>query len=123
MKFLCIVLIAILLSIGMVAAVQYGTDDNQILGYARGIIESSNNHNAVAVINGTDLSVGIMVDPRDEGVGTSVEGLITATTACNLCLLADQIAQAYPGRFTRVMGLVMNKYNGSKPLAGCGIYF
>ena len=123
MRILNVILIAVLLSVGMVAAVQNSDQkDSQILGYAASIIAASDMPSAIAVINGTDLDVGIMINSGEYGTGTIIGRPLAASYAFKLCLIADRIMTQFPGRFSKGMGLVVASYR-KEPLAGCGIFY
>ena len=113
----------LLVTLVCLSSIVLANPDSEILGYAKGIIATSDFPNAVVLIQGSQISVGIMVDPTDYGAGTPMAGVLAGPDALKLCLLADRIAYNYPDRFNQSAGLVMDKGISTLPLAGCVINY
>jgi len=93
-------------------------DEKEIMTYASGVLASAD-PNAQAVINGDTLTIGRYASDYELG---DIE--FAAYQAYQLALAANKIAQHYPGRFQRAIGIIMDKNRkDTTPLISCGFAY
>jgi len=92
---------------------QIGPNDAEILTFARGIIAGSFYSSAIPVIDANRLIFGL--DATDYMIQNPPYAMSVAES---MTTDAYEVAMRYPGRFSTVMGLVMNPSKPGEVLAG-----